>query len=121
MSDNLPPNHPIWDVWNQIKSAFPGPTANWEDEPPTIWAFAIDGLSPEQLANGVMSLTRENREFPPNAGQFRDMCMTNHDWEHAATRQDFTGHVQIEDLTTKESKLDERKAMLAKLRKDTGI
>lgn len=117
----LPPEHPIWDVWNQVKSAFPGPTANWEDEPPAIWAYAIDGLTNDQLRNGVHNLTRDAREFPPSAAQFRDMCLMSYEWEHAALKHDFTGYAQLEDLTGKEAKMAERKSMMAALREQTGL
>lgn len=81
-SESLPSNHPVWDVWNQIKSAYPGPTANWDAEPPMIWAYAIDGLKPEQIAQGIRNLVYRDSEFPPSAGQFREMCQMDMDWEH---------------------------------------
>jgi len=82
----LDDNHPIWDVWLQIKSAYPGPTVNWDDEPPMIWAYAIDGLTETQVANGIKNLVHHSSEFPPSAGQFKDLCLNNYEWESRAQR-----------------------------------
>ena len=84
MTDNLPPDHPIWEAWTQIKSAFPGPTANWEDEPPMIWAYAINELTLEQVQNGIKNLVHHGKEFPPSAGQFKDLCIMSFEWETQA-------------------------------------
>ena len=79
------PSHPIWEVWKQIKSAYPGPTTNWEEVPPDVWAYAIDDLSAEQIGNGIRALGRRADPFPPSAGEFREMCTGGSDsaeWEH---------------------------------------
>lgn len=106
-------------MWSQIKSAFPGPTANWEAAPPMIWAYAIDGLSPEQIANGVRNLVRDSREFPPNAGQFRDLCLTDFDWEHKQIK--YFPPTGIEDLTAKEKRHAEGLEAIRKLRAEVGL
>jgi len=77
----IPPSHRIWEVWNQIKSAYPGPTANWEDEPPQIWAYAIEGMTDNQVKQGIANLVSRDSDFPPSAGQFRDLCMMDLEWE----------------------------------------
>ena len=100
-SESVSPTHPIWDVWNQIKSAYPGPTANWEAEPPMIWAYAIEGLKPEQIAQGIRNLARRSEEFPPNAGQFRDLCLMDMDWEHKRIKH-FTPDRLLERQRTEE-------------------
>jgi hypothetical protein len=81
----LPENHPMWDAWEQIKSAYPGNCANWEDEPPTIWAHAINDMDQKQVDNGIRNLVHfDNNGFPPNAAQFRDLCLTDFGWERRA-------------------------------------
>ena len=120
LPDSVTPEHPIWDVWNQIKSAYPGPCANWEVEPPMIWAYAIEGLKPEQLINGVKNLTRRDSAFPPSAGEFRDMCLTNYEWEtrcHKILRTDN----MIEDTTKKEQDRLWRIEQMKQLRAEQNI
>lgn len=112
-------NHPIWDVWKQIKSAYPGPTANWDAEPPMIWAYAIEGLTPDQLANGVRNLARRAEEFPPNAGQFRDLCLTDFDWEHK--RLKYVPPIGIEDQTAKAKRTASGLDAIRALREATGL
>ena len=108
-----PSNHPIWDVWNQIKSAYPGPTTNWEDIPPQIWTFAVQELTPAQLTRGIETMARSDDPFPPSAGVFRDWCTA---WKDTAQRQDFTGHAQLEDLTAKERRIAIGKSEIEKLK-----
>jgi len=93
-------------VWEQIKSFYPGPTANWDHEPPLIWYVTIADLTVEQLITGVKNLVnhtdvRGNNDFPPNAGQFRDLCLTNFDWERKCHKV-FTPDNKLENLTKKE-------------------
>jgi hypothetical protein len=75
-------DHPIWEVWDAIRSAWPGPTANWPDEPQPAWVFAIKDLGPEQLQAGVERMVTEGTEFPPSAPVFRSLCLTAANWEH---------------------------------------
>lgn len=116
---DLPPEHPVWDVWTQVKSAYPGPTANWDAEPPMIWAFAIDRLKPEQIANGVRNLVRREGDFPPSAGQFRDLCLMDMDWEHKRIK--YIEPIGIEDQTTKERRKAEGAEAIRKLRGEIGL
>lgn len=84
----IPAGHPIWDVWQAIRNFYPGVTANWDNEPSPIWYAVLADLSAEQLGKGVQNLVnftddRGSNSFPPNAGQFRDLCLCNYGWEHA--------------------------------------
>lgn len=83
---SLPSDHPMWDAWEAIKSMWPGPCTHWEDQPPSAWVFAVDDLTYEQIGNGCRNLihfedAKGGKEFPPSAPQFRDLCLTNFDWE----------------------------------------
>lgn len=125
-SESLPDSSPIWDAWENLKAAYPTSTVNWDAEPPPIWCATLGDLSGEQLLNGLRNLrhhhdSRGGNDFPPNVAQFRDLCLTNFEWETRAHRQDFTGRAQIEDLTGKERRIAERKAQMAKLRQEVGL
>lgn len=83
----IPTDHPIWDVWQAIKGFYPGVTVNWDAEPPLSWYATVGDLTAEQLGNGVRNLVHFHDDdgrvgFPPNAGQFRNLCLNSFDWEH---------------------------------------
>ena len=71
----IPASHPIWDVWINIKSAWPTATTNWEDIPPLVWAYALEGLTPEQIATGNRNLVHHKSDFPPSVSVFRSLCL----------------------------------------------
>mgnify|MGYP003626656860 CR=1 FL=1 len=106
--------HPIWDVWVQIKAAFPGPCANWEDEPPLIWAHAINGLTKDQVAAGIRNLTASSSGFPPSAGEFRELCADTGSWERRA--QTPFHRPMLVDKTTRETKAREGLVAIKEIR-----
>lgn len=79
----IPADHPVWDVWNSIRSTYPGGTTNWEDMPPVEWAYALEGLSQEQIAKGLKRMVHEGSKFPPSAPEFRQLCDPD-SWERQA-------------------------------------
>jgi hypothetical protein len=80
----------------------------------------LQDLTAAQIGNGIRNLPHHPSDFPPNPGQFKDLCMNNFDWETRAQRT-APPPIMLEDETTKAAKLVERKAQLAKLRASTGI
>ena len=121
---SISPDSPIWDAWEAIKAFYPGSTANWDSEPPMMWAHVLFDLNLEQLANGVKNLIHHRdakgaNDFPPNAGQFRDLCLTNFDWERRAHKICDVGG--IEDLTAKETRIKQGLTELQKLRQEVGL
>lgn len=93
----VPGDHPIWEVWDAIRSAWPGPTANWPDAPPMAWLYAIDGLSADAISEGVRTMVRTGGEFPPSAPTFRAICDDADSWEHERIRQaDRRGRAMLE-------------------------
>jgi len=85
-----------------------------------IWAHAIDDLKPEQVANGVKNLTRREGAFPPSAGEFRDMCLTNYEWETRCHKILPTDNM-IEDITGKEKRRAEGLEKIRALKQQFGF
>lgn len=83
-----------------------------------IWAYAIEGLTGDQVANGVRNLARRNSEFPPNAGQFRELCLTDMEWEHRRLKY---FELALEDETAKERRRLEGIEAIKKLRDATEL
>jgi len=84
-----------------------------------IWAYAIDGLKPEQIAQGIKNLARRDSEFPPSCGQFRDLCLMDMDWEHKQLK--YIAPTGIEDQTAKAAQRANGIDQLRKLRESTGL
>ena len=90
-----------------------------------MWAHVLSDLSFEQLATGVKNLIHHRdakgaNDFPPNAGQFRDLCLTNFDWE-ARAQKNFVAPVALDDLTTKERRRQEGIEAIRKLRAEVAL
>jgi len=79
----------------------------------------LQDLTEAQIGNGIRNLPRHESAFPPNPGQFRDLCLTDFDWEHK--RLKYIPATGIEDKTAKES----RRAMgidaIRSLREQVGL
>jgi len=84
-----------------------------------IWAYAIEGLKPEQVAQGIRNLVRRESDFPPSAGQFRDLCLMDMDWEHKQLK--YIPPTGIEDQTAKEARRMMGMEELKKLRESVGL
>ncbi len=72
-----------------------------------IWYAMISDLSEDQLIAGVRNLphhadSKGRNDFPPNAGQFRDLCLTNFDWERQCHKV-YEPELRLEDKTAKEA------------------
>jgi len=84
-----------------------------------IWAYAIEGMTPTQIANGVKNLVRRESDFPPSAGQFRDLCLMDMDWEHKQLK--YIPPIGIEDQTAKAKRTAEGLDAIRALRASTGL
>ncbi|MEO1082415.1 MAG: hypothetical protein AAFY29_22865 [Pseudomonadota bacterium] len=78
----VPHDHLAWEVWDAIRSAWPGQTINWPDEPQMAWAYAVDGISAEIVGEGIRTMVRSGDTFPPSAPEFRRLCLQIDTWEH---------------------------------------
>jgi len=85
-----------------------------------IWAYAIEGLTGDQVANGVRNLVRRDSEFPPNAGQFRELCLTDMEWEHRRLKY-VEPLIALEDETAKAERIAKNLAWIKKLREESGL
>lgn len=121
-ASNLPPNHPLWELWQRMSEIYGHQWASQQgDEPNDTWLRGLGDLSPAQFGAGLRALLDRQDSWPPNLVEFRQLC-TGYDpqaWERQAHRT--VDRPALEDLTSKDRKLAERKAELAKLREETGL
>lgn len=123
--ESIPADSPLWDAWEQIKAFYPGSTAGWDAEPPLMWAHVLSDLTFEQIGQGVKNLihhhdSRGRNDFPPNAGQFRDLCLTNFDWERQCHKVFETENL-LEDKTAHERRCSEGLERIRKIREEAGL
>lgn len=90
-----------------------------------VWYVTIADLAPEKIANGVRNLQHHKdkdgrNEYPPNAGQFRDLCINNFDWERQCHKE-MDRSTLLENTTGKEKRAAEGLANIRKLREETGL
>lgn len=98
----LPPDHPIWDVWAILADQY---GAQWThgSEPSMGWVYALRDMTGDQLRQGVDNLVhREDSKWPPNAQEFADLCLTSFTWERAAHKI-WSPENKLEDLTKREA------------------
>jgi hypothetical protein len=106
LNEEVPSDHPVWDVWASVKRAYPGGTINWDADPSPEWAYALDGLSRDQIATGLKTMIQEGGSFPPSAPSFRDMCGVS-DWEHRAQSRSVHEALSAPTIDRSEQKLIE--------------
>ena len=59
-------------------------------DPDKVWAATLNGLTPEQIKDGLKRLSDSGAEWPPSAPEFRKLCTdTGEHWEHKAQRIHF--------------------------------
>ena len=120
LPSELPPEHPIWDVWAIMRDQY---GAQWThgEEPSMGWVLALRDMSQEQLRNGVYNLShREDTKWPPNAQEFRDLCLTNFAWETRCHKILPTDNM-IEDITGKEKRCAEGLEKIRALKEQFGF
>jgi hypothetical protein len=88
------------------------------------WAPRIIKFKAEQLKSMLEQADNQriagNEKFAwPDPAAI--LSLQSNAWEHAATRIDYTGTAQLEDLTTKERRREESKISLQQLRKECGL
>jgi len=81
-------------------SEYYGSAFTFGPEPSTTWVFHLQDLTADQIGHGIRNLPRHESSFPPNPGQFRDLCLCDFDWEHKRIKLIDTSHL-IEDTTAK--------------------
>ena len=90
-----------------------------------MWAHVLNDLTLEQLGNGIRNLIHHRdaqgrNDFPPNAGQFRDLCLNNFEWERRCHKPIAMENL-IEDKTSKEKRKAEGLEKIRALRREIGL
>jgi hypothetical protein len=92
-------------------------TSQFGDEPSNTWIRCFEGVTPEQIANGLTKCLTKCKEWPPGAVEFRAMCLNEDEeksWEHSsAAYKPFDKSRALEQLAASE---EEQRAALDKLK-----
>ena len=104
---------------HQLNSQF-GPTI------PESWERLLTGISPDQLKHGLDSLAGRSETWPPNAVEFRSLCLpqtVSPDGKNSKAYLSFSdpAHpdyepVKIENLTQKQKRVEKARSELSNLK-----
>jgi hypothetical protein len=98
----LTPDHPIWEAWLRLTEYY-GAAFTYGDEPSATWIYNLQNLSADQIGNGIRNLAHHESAFPPNPGQFKDLCLCDYGWERRGHKVIDTSNM-IENKTAKEKR-----------------
>lgn len=115
----IPADSPIWEAWLRL-SEYYGAAWTFGAEPTATWVYNLRELTGDELGNGIRNLSHHPGSFPPNPGQFFDLCKTSFDWERQCHKILRTDNM-IEDTTKKEKDRLWRIEEMKKLREQVGI
>lgn len=96
-----------------------GSAFTFGEAPSATWIYHLQDLTAEQVGQGIRNLPRHESAFPPNPGEFKDLCLTDYDWEHR--RLKYVEPIGIEDATAKERRRLEGIEAIRKLREESGL
>lgn len=97
--------------------------SSYGETPNESWCRCLAGVDPGQIATGLNALLDRSDPWPPTAIEFRNLCLGSGDgldWERRGYRV-VDPRSMIEDKTTKERNLAERRECFAKFRRETGF
>lgn len=69
-------------LWEKLAAMFGHKwtsTFGEEVDPTGVWLTCLQDLTTQQLADGLSSIARSGREWPPGAPEFRALCLPNAD------------------------------------------
>ena len=115
----IPADSPIWEAWLRL-SEYYGAAWTFGAEPTATWVYNLRELTGDELGNGIRNLSHHPGSFPPNPGQFFDLCKTNFDWERQCHKILPTDNM-IEDITGKEKRCAEGLEKIRALKEQMGF
>lgn len=116
---DLAPDHPIWEAWTRLVEYY-GAAFTYGPEPSATWVYYLQDMTPEQIGHGIRNLPRHDSAFPPNPGEFRDLCVSDFDWEHRRLKY-VEPPIALEDETAKAKRVADGLSAIRNLRKDAGL
>lgn len=114
----IPTDHPVWEVWDAIKQTWPTGTARWADEPLPAWVYALEEFTPNQIAAGVRRMVKQGGTFAPSAPEFVKYVRDEKTFEEAQQARQAS---QPDNLLTYSPPKEERLAGIRKLREEHGL
>jgi len=97
-----------------------GSAFTFGEAPSATWIYHLQDLTAEQVGQGIRNLPRHESAFPPNPGEFKDLCLTDYDWEHRRLKY-VEPLIALEDETAKAERIAKNLAWIKKLREESGL
>jgi hypothetical protein len=111
---DITPEHPIWEAWIRMIEYY-GSAFTFGEAPSATWIYHLQDLTAEQIGQGIRNLPRHESAFPPNPGEFKDLCLNDHDWEHKRLK-----YVHPDTLLERKRTAEENQQGLANIREIMG-
>ena len=67
-------------LWEVMQEAYGHQwNSQFGEEPTETWERLLTGISPEQIRDGLEKLANRTETWPPNAQEFRQLCLPTDD------------------------------------------
>ncbi len=116
-AENIPTEHPIWDLWQYLSGYYGAAfTSQYGDDPDPVWLYELRDLTPADYRVGIERLKFHESSFAPNPGEFIGLV------HGGATAQERASHVEwqpaglLEDEKAKAKKQEATKEVASHLR-----
>ena len=75
-NDGKPSKKLMFRLWEVMQEAYGHQwNSQFGEEPTETWERLLTGITPEQIKNGLEKLTKRVDTWPPNAQEFRQLCL----------------------------------------------
>jgi len=92
-TDGMPSKKLMFRLWEVMQEAYGHQwNSQYGEEPTETWGRLLTGISPDQIKDGLEKLKTREDTWPPNAQEFRQLCLpntTSPDGKNAAAYIDF--------------------------------
>jgi len=103
-ADNLPPTHPIWELWQRMAEMYGHTwTSQQGEEPNDTWVRGLNGLTAANFGRALVACRDSGKTFPPTLPEFRSSALGIDEtgWERQAHKI-HEPERRLEDKTSKE-------------------
>ena len=75
-NDGRPTKRVMFRLWEVMQEAYGHQwNSQYGEEPTETWERLLTGITPEQIRDGLEALTGRKDTWPPNAQEFRQLCL----------------------------------------------
>jgi len=123
VNDGKPSKKLMFRLWEVMQEAYGHQwNSQYGEEPTETWERLLTGITPDQIKNGLEKLTKRVDTWPPNAQEFRQLCLPESispDGKNSSAYLEFSNERHPEHKQYSKTKRIENASTVSK-RKDSG-